>query len=610
VKYTRLQSSVQRDFVRLRETAGEMLCLYDARSPTRRSYRAVLEVSPINLSLKAPDEQEAIIERFQALLKSLSFPLQVLVRNQRLDLAPYMRRLLADAVTRPPTWQVLAHDLAVLLQQLAAQRTLIERHVYVILPASLGNSRARGKSALFGFGRRRRAGASQGLGTEEQARQELVLRAEALSQQLAMCGLATHRLNSVELARLTYACLTPERALARPLSEQLLSGMARPVRVRRRSRRADARAAAQQVYAPVDEAEEQTRDVAMTASSAEHGIPLVPLPDLQHLVDVLAPDSIEVTPDSIRIGQEYACGIAVTTCPREVSFEGWLAPLFLHDEVMEIAFHYHPQDTASMKRQLRRLRAGHASGRRFNQRQGRSDDPDTLVAEEDLTRMLDDLARVRERVLDLGFYILARAGQRQTLSERVERILSVLAMLELDAGAHVTTFEQAEALHSCLPEARDELMRTQTLDATTLATMFPFLSNSLYMPDGVLMGITETREPVMLNPWDRSLENPHLFIGGVTGSGKSYLGKLHATCCSTPRVATRSWSSIPTWSTQAWPRRSMAPWCDWLPVPSSASIPLMCCHPAVIRARIYGKPVKGTGWPKRSPTCTPCSISC
>src|SRR5258706_6554371 len=99
-------------------------------------------------------------------------------------------------------------------------------------------------------------------------------------------------------------------------------------------------------------------------------------------------------------------------------------------------------------------------------------------------------------------------------------------MLELDAGAHLTTFEQAEAVHACLPEARDELMRTQTLDATTLATMFPFLSNSLSMPDGVLMGITETREPVMLNPWDRSLENPHLFIGGGDGSGESYPGQL------------------------------------------------------------------------------------
>src|SRR5258706_16283441 len=99
-------------------------------------------------------------------------------------------------------------------------------------------------------------------------------------------------------------------------------------------------------------------------------------------------------------------------------------------------------------------------------------------------------------------------------------------MLEVDAGRDLTTFEQVEAVHACLPEARDELMRTQTLDATTLATMFPFLSNSLYMPDGVLMGITETREPVMLNPWDRSLENPHLFIGGGTGAGQRHLGQV------------------------------------------------------------------------------------
>ena len=81
-------------------------------------------------------------------------------------------------------------------------------------------------------------------------------------------------------------------------------------------------------------------------------------------------------------------------------------------------------------------------------------------------------------------------------------------------------------MQSCLPQARDELLRTFTLDSTTLATMFPFHSNSLSMPGGVLVGVSETHEPVLLNPWDASLENPHLFIGGVTGSGKSYLGKL------------------------------------------------------------------------------------
>jgi type IV secretory pathway VirB4 component len=203
-----------------------------------------------------------------------------------------------------------------------------------------------------------------------------------------------------------------------------------------------------------------------------------------------------------------------------------LSPLVPHDDVFDLTFHYHPQDTASMKRQLARNRAGHASGRRFNRREGRADDPDALVAEEDLGRLLDDLARSRERVFDLGFYILVRANSREALADRVERLYSVLGLLSLDVATHSTTFEQVEAFQSCLPQAHDALLRTVTLDSTTLATMFPFLSNSIVMPDGLLVGISETHEPVLVNPWDGSLENPHLFIGGVTGSGKCYLGKL------------------------------------------------------------------------------------
>jgi hypothetical protein len=261
--------------------------------------------------------------------------------------------------------------------------------------------------------------------------------------------------------------------------------------------------------------------------SKQKDAPALPHPDLLHLVDLLAPECIEITPEALRIGQEYACGIAVTACPREVSFDGWLAPLFQHDDVLDISFHYHPQDTAAMKRQLQRNRAGHVSGRRFNRREGRADDPDELVAEEDISRMLDDLARNRERVFDLGFYLLLRASSRKILAERVERLYSVLALLSLDAAAHPTTFEQAEVFQSCLPQARDELLRAWgRQDSTTLATMFPFQSNSLAMPGGVLVGMSETHEPVLLNPWDSALENPHVFIGGVTGSGKSYLGKV------------------------------------------------------------------------------------
>ena len=518
MKQTHLSSSVQHDLLSLRETSGDMLCLYTPGSPTRRSYRAVLEVAPINLSLKGEDEQEAIIERFGALIRSLSYPLQVLVRNQRLDLSPYIERLLApSAGGQPlsPTWFALASSLADLLRHIAAERTLIERHVYLVVPADPRAGHPRHTRRVVLLGRRR---TQRLIETRELARQELTLRVEALGQQLASCGLTCRRLHNDELARLYYGCITPERAIAHPLPAQLVAAVGRPSRVKHRTRN---RPATEPVLSIGSEYHQAT-----SSGTLDDTHRLLPTPDLLHLVDLLAPEGIEVTPDALRIGQEYACGLAVTSCPREVSFDGWLAPLVLHDDVFDLTFHYHPQETASMKRQLARNRAGHASGRRFNRREGRADDPDALVAEEDLSRLLDDLAQSRERVFDLGFYLLVHASSREALADKVERLYSVLGLLSLDAATHPTTFEQVEALQSCLPQARDALLHTTTLDSTTLATMFPFLSNSILMPDGILVGISETHEPVLLNPWDSSLENPHIFIGGVTGSGKSYLGKL------------------------------------------------------------------------------------
>ena len=409
MKPAREQPGVQRDMVRLRETKGDMLCLYAPGSPTRRSYRAVLEVSPINLSLKAEDEQEAIIERFGALIRSLSFPVQILVRNQRLDLCSLYPALARAAGSR---WATPIHVVCAGSQPgrtLAKDRRPAYAHRTACLcrhPGLTGHwqfQRRSGFPTLFGKRRAQRIAE-----TEEQARQELALRAEALSQQLASCGLTCHRLHNTELARLFYSCLTPERALAHPLSDKLLSAVGRPTRVKRREARAPR---SQRVQAVGSEHHREASSHVDDNSQRS-----LPLPDLLHLVDLLAPECIEVTPDALRIGQEYACGVAVTACPREVSFDGWLAPLLLHDEVMDISFHYHPQDTAAMKRQLARNRAGHASGRRFNRREGRADDPDALVAEEDINRLLDDLAHLKERVFDLGFYLLLRASSREALN--------------------------------------------------------------------------------------------------------------------------------------------------------------------------------------------------
>ncbi len=251
----------------------------------------------------------------------------------------------------------------------------------------------------------------------------------------------------------------------------------------------------------------------------------LPAPDLLPLADLLAPASVEIMRDALRMENTWIRGLSVTAFPREVA-DGWLAPLILHDDLAEISLFLHPRDTAPMLRQLKRRRSGYVSMRHFQQRQGRLSEPEMEVAQADVTTLMRQLASGEERVLDLSLSLLLRADSRPALEERTERMLALLGTLLLDASTHTAFFEQLQALRTCLPEGRDALGRTMTLDTASAAASFPFLSNTLAMPGGVFLGLTSTGEPVLLNPWSQDLENPHAFVGGVTGAGKSYLGKL------------------------------------------------------------------------------------
>ena len=57
------------------------------------SFRAVIECQSINFDLMSTREREAIEFSYQNLLNSLYFPVQILVRSQRVDIGPYLDRL-------------------------------------------------------------------------------------------------------------------------------------------------------------------------------------------------------------------------------------------------------------------------------------------------------------------------------------------------------------------------------------------------------------------------------------------------------------------------------------------------------------------------------------
>src|SRR5260370_41169967 len=69
------------------------------------------------------------------------------------------------------------------------------------------------------------------------------------------------------------------------------------------------------------------------------------------LADLLAPAAVEVARNHVRLEYQYARVLIVVGYPRTVA-AGWLTPLLEFEHPIEISFHVHPLDTASIVKLL------------------------------------------------------------------------------------------------------------------------------------------------------------------------------------------------------------------------------------------------------------------
>ena len=244
------------------------------------------------------------------------------------------------------------------------------------------------------------------------------------------------------------------------------------------------------------------------------------------VADLLAPAAIEVGRTHVRLDHQYARTLVVTGYPRTVS-AGWLAPLIDFEEPIEISLHVHPLETGPTVRLLNHRLVQLHSSRLLDARGGRLADPEREVAYEDVERLRDALQRGDEKVFSVSLYLLLRAGTPAALDDLTRRVEALLdAML---ARSRVAVLEQDGGFRSCLPEGHDRLLVYRNLDTSSLATTFPFCSTSLSMDRGVLYGIAiHNHSPVIIDPFDQSLENANTAIVATSGAGKSYFTKLMA----------------------------------------------------------------------------------
>jgi hypothetical protein len=560
------KGSVQRRYVGIRDSRQDVLVLHSSAAPNGCEYRAIIEVSGINFLLKGEQEQLIISDLYQHLLASLTHPIQILMRVLPLDLSPFLRHLTPPKEAPAPlsargqgassaparglsavvetirgVWRELAFSLKVLFRGLAENRTLLERHFYLVVPADADLAKEGGLLGL-GLGKKKRGKRRRRAAEFDRARQQLALRVSEISRQLSEMGLTCHRLSNKELVRLYHSCLMPRKARRYPLPEGVLDGIDRPITASIPPASAGSPTAhLMRVPPPLQAASDgvvgerpkkKRRFLGRLAGligrllvgKRQQGREDEPWRDFAQLADVVAPASVVLQPDALCVEQDYNRVIVVDALPRNVAL-GFMRPLVEVDEPMEVSLFYRPNEPRTAIKQLSRKRVEFRSTRNYLSRRENPQHPELAVAEGDVDELIPKVASGEERMLDVSMYVLLRGASPEELDERADRLMTTLSNMMVVARSAV--FEQDLGFRSCLPECRNLLDRTVWLDGTSAAiATFPFISNTLFMSDGILEGITPEGEPVVLDWWSPEQRNANRLVIAPSGSGKSYKCKI------------------------------------------------------------------------------------
>lgn len=242
------------------------------------------------------------------------------------------------------------------------------------------------------------------------------------------------------------------------------------------------------------------------------------------LSDILAPSSVEVDFNFIRVGELFYKTLFVVGYPRFVS-ANWLAPLIDFDHSMNISMFCYPTASNDVLSDLRRKIAEMEATVSSQVEEGKVIDPKVQAALEDALGLQEQLAKGVERFFQFSLYITLFSETVEDLEESTKKLSSALSSLLMITKT--ATLQMEDGFKSSIPHGIDRLYITRNMDTTSLASTFPFTSAMLTQDKGIMYGINEQNGSLII--FDRySLENANEVVFGKSGSGKSYLIKLEA----------------------------------------------------------------------------------
>jgi len=240
--------------------------------------------------------------------------------------------------------------------------------------------------------------------------------------------------------------------------------------------------------------------------------------------DLIAPPSLEIESDHLRIGKRYAKTIYVYGYPRQV-FTGWLSPLVNLDEIIDLSIFVYPVESQvvleNLKKKVGQLEASYT----INQEKGKVRDPGLEAAIQDAEELRDQLQVGEERFFRFGLYLTLYANSAEELTQVTRKVESIFGQSLIYTKPASLQMEQG--FNSTTPQATDQLMISRNMNTGALSTSFPFTSAELSRNEGILYGLNRHNNGLVL--FDRfSLENANMAVFAKAGAGKSYAVKLEA----------------------------------------------------------------------------------
>jgi hypothetical protein len=190
------------------------------------SFRAVIACKSINFDLMSSREREGVEYSYQNFINSLTHPVQILIRSQKVDIGPYLERLSNIRKQQDNMLLgVLMDDYIEFIEILSDEANIMDKSFYVVIPYATIGDLSTIKDAGKGFFGKLLGTSGGGPSitkidkiTYEKAKDEIKNRIDSVTSGLFQMGVHCVQLNSKELGELYYNYYNPDTAVREPLS--------------------------------------------------------------------------------------------------------------------------------------------------------------------------------------------------------------------------------------------------------------------------------------------------------------------------------------------------------------------------------------------------------